>query len=83
MAAKRQGRHSPPWWVRVPLYVATWPKAEFAEYRVNLHRKYLRERRMKGEMAARKLCRREASNWVLAAGQRIAYPILIIVLRAT
>ena len=83
MAAQKRHRRSPPWWVKVPLYVAVWPKAEFAEYRINLQRKYLRALKMKGEMEARKLCRREAKNWTIAAGQRMAYPILLIVLRAT
>ena len=62
MVDPKSPRTSPPWWVRVPLYIAVWPKREFGEYRINLQRKYLRELKTKGEMAARRLCRREAKR---------------------
>ena len=39
---KKRRCGTPPWWLRLSIYLAMWPKPEFYEYRVSLQRKYLK-----------------------------------------
>jgi hypothetical protein len=71
MKAKRQALRRPPWWCRAALYAAVWPRTEFYDYRVRLHRKYLKLVRDEGIKAARRYARREALSWIWAFGWRV------------
>lgn len=72
MKAKRKARCHPPWWCRAALYAAVWPHPEFYDYRIKLHREYLRRLRdpRRGIRDAKKYAVREATNWWWAAGWR-------------
>ena len=62
-----------PWWVKTPLYVATWPRNDCSEWRVSLHRQYLKAQRRGGRKAAMKVARREAMGYSIAATKRIGW----------
>ncbi|WP_157001785.1 hypothetical protein [Paracoccus sp. S4493] len=66
----KKRRHTPPFWVVLPLYLALFFKEEFYEYRLNLQRRYAREKR-KGNRSASLYCRRVARDWWFAAGVRL------------
>lgn len=83
MVAKRKARHSPPWWVRAPMYAALWPTEELSEYRVSLHRRNLRLRKKRGHVAANWYCAREAVTWSFAALQRFWYVVFVFVTKAS
>lgn len=71
MARKRKA--SPPWWVKTPLYVATWPSRDCSEWRVSLHRQYLKAQKQGGREAATRLARREAWGYTKAATMRVGW----------
>lgn len=83
MVVKNRVRLSPPWWVRLPLYLALWPRLEFREYRVKLQRSYLKKVRSENVRKANRLFLKEALFWLGAAVQRFAYAIFAVLLRAT
>ena len=83
MVVKNRRRVSPPWWVRLPLYLALWPKLEFKEYRVKLQRSYLKKVRSGNVQTANRLFVKEALFWLGAAVQRVAYAIFAVLLKAT
>lgn len=62
-----------PWWVKTPLYVATWPSKDCSEWRVSLHRQYLKAQKRSGRKAAMMVARREAMGYLYAATQRICW----------
>lgn len=80
MKVKRKALCRPPWWCKAALYAAVWPRAEFYDYRIRLHRKYLRLVRDEGIKSAKRYARREAFYWVWAFGWRVvkSYSILHI-----
>ena len=69
-AVKKKARCDPPWWCKMPLYAATWPRPEFYDYRIKLQRGYLRSLR-RGRGAATKYARRQAIHWTVSVGWRI------------
>ena len=71
MARKRKAPL--PWWVKTPLYVATWPSKECSAWRVSLHRRFLKAQRSGGRKAAMRLARREAWDYSVAASKRIGW----------
>lgn len=60
----------PPWWVKVPLYAATWPTEEGRALRIELHRRYLRAQKKEGLKAANRMARREARVHAVEACER-------------
>lgn len=74
MARKRKA--PPPWWVKTPLYLATWPGKDCSEWRVSLHRQYLKAQRRGGRKAAMRVARREAMGYSIAATKRIGWWVL-------
>ena len=78
MVAKQNARTSPPWWVRAPLYVAVWPRADFEEYRISLQRAYIREVRKKSRVALFRFNLRQSRHWSFAAAQRFGYWLMLI-----
>lgn len=78
MKAHKMAPSRPPWWCKAALYAALWPRAEFSEYRVALHRKYLRLVRDKGIKAAKKYARRQAVDWFWAFGWRVVRSTVVL-----
>jgi hypothetical protein len=68
--------HPPPWWVKLPLYMATGPWPESRDMRVNLHRRYLRAQKTSGLKAANRLARREAVTYTLATAERLVWGVV-------
>lgn len=66
----------PPWWVKVPLYLATWPRSEGRDFRVELHRRYLRTQKERGLPAANRMARREALSYSGAAAERSVWWVM-------
>jgi hypothetical protein len=63
-------RNGPSWWVKVPLYAATWPGKDCAEWRISLQRQYLKAERNGGRKVAMQVARREAWGYTKAAAMR-------------
>lgn len=78
MKANRKARTQPPYWSRAALYVAFWPGSEFADYRVSLHRGYLRNFRKGGKKAANRYARKETFYCLRAAAFRISRLVWIL-----
>lgn len=76
MKAKGRVRRQPPWWLRAGLYAATWPRPEFYEYRIKMHRVYLRKLKSPTKQDARKYAVRAAFSWWWAAGYRVSTAIM-------
>ena len=76
MALKMKG---PPWWVKVPLYAALSPWVECRDFRVELHRRYLRAQQKDGIEAANRLARAEARFYFEAAIKRFGWWILLMI----
>jgi hypothetical protein len=70
-AQEKKARRHPPWWCRAALGAAVWPRPEFYDYSLKLHREYLRRLRDKGLREANTYARREAVNWGWVAGWRV------------
>lgn len=77
MTIKKQ-RDSPPWWVRTPLYAATWPSGDCIDQRVSLHRQYLKVQRKGGRKAATRYARHEALRYSFAAVARFGWAAMKI-----
>ena len=72
MTQKRQRKATPPWWVRLPLYLATYPKPEFYDYRIQMQRDYLRVKR-KGPEATQNWNRSQLKMWMVPTAMRLVW----------
>lgn len=70
-ARRKKARCQPPWWSRAALYTAVWPRPEWYDYRLKLHREYLRRLRLKGRREANAYAFRQTLSWCWAAGWRL------------
>lgn len=68
---RKRPKQSPPWWLRVTFYAATWPTYEGPDLRVELQRRYLRTLNRQGLPAARRMARRQALHYGRDTGERI------------
>lgn len=74
-SGRRHNYKMPPWWVKLPLYLAAYGHDHFYDYRISLQRRYLKKQRDHGLEAAQRLAKREASAYWWAFCKRGVWEI--------
>lgn len=69
--SRHENYERPPWWVKLPLYLAVYGQEHFVDYRLSLQRRYLAKQRDMSLAAARRLAQKEAVTYWFAAGERV------------
>lgn len=75
----RHKYEDPPFWLRLPFYLAVGGHEHFYDYRISLQSRYLKKQRDAGLPAARRLAKKEATTYWYAAGERLFWPALRLI----